>query len=212
MKKNNFKKNGFLVIEKVIDPKIAEFVYTYFLMKAQVTQTFFETKYISPFEKSWGVFGDLQCPKSYSHYSDIAMEILLLQALPTVEKHTQLKLSPTYSYARVYTQGVELKRHKDRFSCEVSASVNLGGSLWPIYIDPTGKQGQAGIKVDLKPGDMLIYKGDKSEHWREKFTGTACVQVFLHYNSKTPGAKDNIFDGRPHLGLPLWFKGFKFTK
>jgi|TARA_R100000963_G_C4631177_1_gene96247 hypothetical protein len=212
MKKNNFKKNGFLVIEKVIDPKIAEFVYTYFLMKAQVTQTFFETKYISPFEKSWGVFGDLQCPKSYSHYSDIAMEILLLQALPTVEKHTQLKLSPTYSYARVYTQGDELKRHKDRFSCEVSASVNLGGSLWPIYIDPTGKQGQAGIKVDLKPGDMLIYKGDKSEHWREKFTGTTCVQVFLHYNSKTPGAKDNIFDGRPHLGLPLWFKGFKFTK
>ena len=212
MKKNNFKKNGFLVIEKVIDPKIAEFVYTYFLMKAQVTQTFFETKYISPFEKSWGVFGDLQCPKSYSHYSDIAMEILLLQALPTVEKHTQLKLSPTYSYARVYTQGDELKRHKDRFSCEVSACVNLGGSLWPIYIDPTGKQGQAGIKVDLKPGDMLIYKGDKSEHWREKFTGTTCVQVFLHYNSKTPGAKDNIFDGRPHLGLPLWFKGFKFTK
>ena len=212
MKKNNFKKNGFLVIEKVIDPKIAEFVYTYFLMKAQVTQTFFETKYISPFEKSWGVFGDLQCPKSYSHYSDIAMEILLLQALPTVEKHTQLKLSPTYSYARVYTQGDELKRHKDRFSCEVSASVNLGGSLWPIYIDPTGKQGQAGIKVDLKPGDMLIYKGDKSEHWREKFTGTTSDQVFLHYKSKTPVAKDNIFDGRPHLGLPLWFKGFKFTK
>ena len=25
--------------------------------------------------------------------------------------------------------------------------------------DPTGKTGQAGIKVDLKPGDMLIYSG-----------------------------------------------------
>tara|TARA_R100001244_G_C5159230_1_gene130771 strand:+ start:795 stop:1430 length:636 start_codon:yes stop_codon:yes gene_type:complete len=211
MKKYNFKKDGFTVIKKVIDPKIADFVYTYFLMKAEVTQTFFNTKYISPFEQSWGLLGDEQCPKAYAHYADIAMETLLLQALPAVEKHTKLKLIPTYSYARVYTHGDELKRHKDRFSCEVSASVNLGGDLWPIYIDPTGKPGQAGIKVGLTPGDMLIYKGDKSEHWREKFNGTKCVQVFLHYNSKTSGAKDNIFDGRPHLGLPLWFKGFKFT-
>jgi len=57
---------------------------------------------------------------------------------------------------------------------------------------------------------MLIYKGDKLEHWREKFNEPTCVQVFLHYNSQTPGAEDNRFDGRPHLGLPLWFKGFKF--
>ena len=29
----------------------------------------------------------------------------------------------------------------------------------------------------------------------------------LHYNNrKTPGAKDNMFDKRPHLGLPSWFK------
>ena len=211
MKKYNFKKDGLTIIKKAIDPKIAHFVYNYFLMKKQVTETFFNTKYISPFEKSWGVLGDLQCPKSYSHYADIAMELLLLQTLPTVEKHAKLRLSPTYSYARVYTQGDELKRHTDRYSCEVSATVNLGGSLWPIYIDPTGKQGQAGIKVDLKPGDMLIYKGDKLEHWREKFNEPTCVQVFLHYNSQTPGAEDNRFDGRPHLGLPLWFKGFKFT-
>ena len=109
MKKYNFKKDGLTIIKKAIDPKIADFVYNYFLMKKQVTETFFNTKYISPFEKSWGVLGDLQCPKSYSHYADIAMELLLLQALPTVEKHAKLKLSPTYSYARVYTQGDELK-------------------------------------------------------------------------------------------------------
>jgi hypothetical protein len=45
------------------------------------------------------------------------------------------------------------------------------------------------------------------EHWREKFKGEECVQVFLHYNNcKTPGAKDNMFDQRIHLGLPAWFK------
>ena len=64
-----------------------------------------------------------------------------------------------------------------------------------------------GIKVDLKPGDMLVYRGMELEHWRKKFKGDQCVQVFLHYNNrKTPGAKDNMFDRRPHLGLPPWFK------
>ena len=33
--------------------------------------------------------------------------------------------------------------------------LNLGGDPWPIYLDPTGKKGQAGIKVELEPGDML---------------------------------------------------------
>jgi hypothetical protein len=40
-----------------------------------------------------------------------------------------------------------------------------------------------------------------------------CGQVFLHYNNEaTKGSVDNIFDGRPHLGLPGWFKGFKLLQ
>jgi hypothetical protein len=54
---------------------------------------------------------------------------------------------------------------------------------------------------------MLVYKGKLLEHWREKFNGRDCVQVFLHYNNKsTKGAKKNIYDGRAHIGLPGWFK------
>ena len=42
------------------------------------------------------------------------------------------------------------------------------------------------------------------EHWREKFQGKECVQVFLHYNNReTPGARENMFDKRPHLDFPL---------
>ena len=69
-----------------------------------------------------------------------------------------------YSYARIYKNGDVLARHKDRYSCEISTTLNLGGDSWPIYLDPTGKQGQAGIKVDLEPGDMLIYSGCELEH------------------------------------------------
>ena len=136
-----------------------------------------------------------------------------------MEKATGLKLYPAYTYARIYKKGDILKRHKDRFSCEISTTMNLGGDDWPIYLEPNPKKGGVkpgvgyvsentkGIKVDLKPGDMLVYSGCELEHWREKFKGKECVQVFLHYNNrKTPGAKDNMFDKRPHLGLPSWFK------
>jgi len=87
--------------------------------------------------------------------------------------------------------------------------LNLGGDPWPLYLDPTGKKGQAGIKVELEPGDMLIYSGCDLEHWREAFPGKDCAQVFLHYNdAKKKTAKSNKFDGRPFLGLPAWYKGF----
>ena len=129
-----------------------------------------------------------------------------------MEKHTGLKLSETYSYARIYKNGDVLARHKDRYSCEISTTLNLGGDSWPIYLDPTGKQGQAGIKVDLKPGDMLIYSGCDLEHWRDEFKGKDCGQVFLHYNRfNSKAAKENALDKRPILGLPAWFRGSKLT-
>ena len=210
--KSKFEKNHFLVIKEAVDPKVAEFVYNYFLMKRQVARTFFDTRYISPFTNEWGVWNDDQVPETYSHYADIAMETLLLNVQPKMEKLTGLKLNPTYSYARIYKKGDILKRHKDRFSCEISTTLNLGGDPWPIYLDPTGKQGQAGVKVDLKQGDMLIYSGCDLEHWREEFTGKDCGQVFLHYNKAgSKNAKENALDQRPFLGLPAWFKGKKLT-
>ena len=216
---NNFKKDKFIVIEKAIDPKIANFVYNYFLMKRQVARTMFDAKYISPFTTEFGVWNDEQVPNTYSHYSDIAMETLLLAVQPVMEKQTGLKLIPTYSYARIYKKGDILHRHKDRFSCEISTTLNLGGDKWEIFIEKDLNKGKIiegkgyvsentkGIKVDLKPGDMLVYRGNLLEHWREEFKGNDCGQVFLHYNNAaTKGAKDNIFDKRKHLGLPSWFK------
>jgi hypothetical protein len=203
----SFKKNKYSIIKKAISEELAKFCYDYFMMKRQVARTMFDTRYISQFTEYFGVWNDEQVPETYSHYSDIAMETLLIKLLPIMEKETGLKLNPTYSYARIYKKGDILKRHKDRFSCEISTTLNLGGDLWPIYLEPSGKENLKGIKVDLKEGDMLIYKGNELEHWREEFKGENCVQVFLHYNNlKTKGSKKNIYDKRPHLGLPVWFK------
>jgi hypothetical protein len=214
----NFKKDNFTVIKKAIDPKIANFVFNYFLMKRQVAQTLFNERYISPFATEFGVWTDDQVPNTYSHYADIAMETLLLAVQPIMEKETKLKLIPTYSYARIYKKGDILHRHKDRFSCEISTTLNLGGDEWPIFIEPNPKKGNLvdgkyvsentkGIKVILNPGDMLVYRGNILEHWRDSFKGEDCAQVFLHYNNaSTKGSKENIFDKRKHLGLPSWFK------
>jgi hypothetical protein len=199
----SFKIKKYSIIKNVISKELSLFIYNYFLMKREVAKTLFKTKYISPFETAFGSFGDGQIPNSYSHYSDIVMETLLLKLQPLMEKTTELKLIPNYSYARIYKKGDVLKRHKDRFSCEISTTLNLGGDPWPIYLEPSEKEGLKGIKVNLNSGDMLVYKGNLLEHWREPFNGEDCAQVFLHYtNENTPGAKENIFDKRLHLGLP----------
>ena len=209
----SFKKNKYEVMKKVISTEIADFAFAYFLNKRRTARFLFDQKYISPFTEYWGVWNDEQVPNTYSHYADLVMETLLQKVQPLMEKYTGLKLSPTYAYARIYKKGDILARHKDRFSCEISTTLNLGGDSWPIYLDPTGKKEQAGIKVDLKPGDMLIYSGCELEHWREEFTGKDCAQVFLHYNKKgSKMAKENEFDKRPFLGLPAWFKSFKLPK
>jgi len=217
-----FKKDKYCVIRQAIPKDLATFLYNYFLMKKQVYDTCLKERYISPYEVLLGQYegADGQIPYTYSCYSDIVMETLMLKCQPVMEKITGLKLNPAYTFARIYKKGDVLKRHKDRFSCEISTTMNLGGDKWSLYLDPTGgsnvinerqnlikPNAPKGIKVNLEQGDMLVYSGCELEHWREKFKGKSCGQVFLHYNNKkTKGAGQNLFDKRPHLGLPDWFK------
>jgi hypothetical protein len=214
-----FKKDKFLIIKKALNKDTCETAFNYLLLKRKVTEYFFKTKFISPYEKIHGDWNDTQVPNTYSIYGDILMETLLEKIKPIMEKETKLKLIPTYSYARIYKNGDVLHRHKDRFSCEISTTLNLGGDPWPIYLSPkenvgipngkniTWESEAKGIKVNLKPGDMLLYKGMELEHWREAFTGKDCAQVFFHYNdSSSEKSILNIYDTRPFLGLPTHYK------
>ena len=195
------------IIKQAISQELAEFVYAYFLNKRAVAKHLFETRYISPFTEYWGIWNDEQIPDTYSHYADIAMETLLENLKPLMEKESGLKLNETYSYARIYKKGDVLERHKHRYSSEVSTTLNIGGDEWPIYLEPSGEEGKEGTKIILNQGDMLIYKGCDVEHWREAFEGENCGQVFLHYNDASDEkAEQNKYDGSPCLGLPAWFK------
>ena len=203
----SFKRNKYKIVRGAISKELTSFVYSYLLKKRQVCHFLLQQKYISPFAEYWGVWTDAQAPNTYAIYSDTAMETLLEALKVKMEKETDYKLNETYSYARIYKNGDILHRHKDRDACEVSATLHLGGDPWTIYLDPTGKEGQAGIPVDLEPGDMLLYSGCDLEHWREEFKGKDCGQAFFHYNDiTTEKGKKNKFDSRPFLGLPAWFK------
>ena len=203
----SFEKNKYLVIKNAITKDVADISYSYFLNKRKVARHLFDNNYISPFTEYWGVWNDVQIPETYSHYSDVLMETLLEKVMPVMEKQTELNLIPTYSYARIYKKGDILERHKDRYSCEVSTTLNLGGDPWPIYLEPSGEQGKEGIKINLDQGDMLVYRGCELEHWRKAFEGDDCCQVFLHYNDALgKNAEENRYDRRPFLGLPAYFR------
>ncbi len=208
--KNKFNTDGFTVIEGVIPKDIAYFCERYIRLKQRVLQTFIDKNYVSPFQFEHGWIQDPDVENSFGLYGDVAMEVLLVELLPAMQEIVGAKLVPTYAYARMYHPNSILYKHKDRDSCEISTTLNLGGDPWPIYINPNPQEGappqkgpstSKGIKIDLKPGDMLVYKGKILEHWREIFKGKSCFQVFLHYNRKD-AKENNLFDGRPHLGLP----------
>ena len=211
----SFKKNKYQVIRGAISKEVAALAYTYLQISAEADNWMLNNGVTHQGNPLLGRFNDVQVPGSYAKYSDRLMETLLVKTIAVMQKKTGLKLVPTYSYTRLYRKGNILRRHKDRPSCEISTTLNLGGDEWPIFIDPTGSDNvideykeihkpnaPKGIEVNLKQGDMLIYSGCELEHWREPFQGDLCGQVFLHYNHADGRfAKSNLYDKRPMLGI-----------
>jgi len=211
----SFKKNKYQVIRNAISKELANLAYTYLQISAEADHWMINNQMTHDKNPLVGNFKDKQVPGSYAKYADRLMETLLVKVIPIMKTKTKLNLIPTYSYTRLYRKGNILRRHKDRPSCEISTTLNLGGDNWDIFLDPTGTNNvideyknihkpnaPKGIKISLKSGDMLIYSGCELEHWREPFQGKLCGQVFLHYNhANGPYAKTNLYDKRPMLGI-----------
>jgi hypothetical protein len=89
----------------------------------------------------------------------------------------------------------------DRPSCEISATLclnvnyDVNNYVWPIYID--------GVKVELNPGDLVIYRGCDIPHWRTPLALPEKVwhiQGFFHYVDADGPYVDWKFDQRPMVG------------
>ena len=211
-----FKEKKYTVIRNAISFELPIFAFNYLLLKREAAAWMQNNNYISEFTPGFGTWKDKQIPNTYSIYSDMFMETLMMKVLPIMQQRTDMTLVPCYTYTRIYKKGDILKRHSDRPSFEISTTLHLGGESWPIFLDPTGQKtvidegkqihkpnAPKGISIDLEVGDMLVYSGWELEHWREPFEGDHCAQVFLHYNNiDGPFGTKNKFDGRPLLGIP----------
>ena len=144
-------------------------------------------------------YDDGQVKKAFSTAGCAITEILLDIMTPVLSRTINCELYPTYSYLRIYVKGAVLAKHVDRPSCEVSVTLPISydyPGIWPLYIET----GDDVTRVELEPGDALIYKGIEIPHWREVFEGERQVQVFLHYVKKEGDYREFKFDKRPHLG------------
>ena len=116
---------------------------------------------------------------NYPQYRDLHKEIG-----KKLEDLIGRKLYTTYFYDRFYFSGQELKRHKDRESCEISFTLHVSNNLpdnlkdWPIWIQSphyvesieefeTKYREIKDHSSILNSGDGMIYKGCDCEHWRD---------------------------------------------
>lgn len=148
-------------------------------------------------------FADKIVPEgALNEYSPIAAEAVLRQCQPAIEMVTDRKLLPAYAFWRIYEHGATLRRHRDRNSCEISASLPIAAvpadQVWPIHVrDLHGTE----IGVPLNPGDAIVYQGCRIEHWREPCPGDRQYQLFLHYVIEGGEQADYAFDRRAGLNL-----------
>jgi len=178
-----FERNGYVIIKQFIPRIMCEYI----------------SKNIKVLEDgSRFDYGDTQVEKAFSAASPLITETLLDVVTPLLSKTINCELYPTYSYLRIYVKGAVLERHVDRPSCEVSATIPLSydcPGIWPLCIE----RSDGVVRVELEPGDALIYKGIEIPHWREPFEGEHQVQVFLHYVKQHGNYREFKFDKRPHL-------------
>jgi len=210
----------YIIVRKILSEETVKIYYDYMINKERVCISLLDTKMINPFSDDYGFFNDRQVKGTYCVYGDLLFDNMLTHLKPRIEKETELELTEMYTYARNYRMRDELVRHKDRLSCEISGTVNLGGDPWPIYIDPNPEHGKfgtidgvakyistgdKGVEVLLEPGDCMIYLGTECEHWRNPLMDKSCSQVFLHYR-ETKNITDDGWDKRLGPGMPIFTK------
>ncbi len=184
----HFKSNGYVHLKNALDKNSCEVL----------------TNELKALVEAKKTINDSQCPLSEAVHGAQIFDNLLEAMLPYFEQQSGLKLYPTYSYARLYNQqGEELKNHRDRPACEISATITLGfeGDVWAIYMgDHENKTN--GTKIEMDVGDAVMYRGMDKWHWREPYVeGKWQAQVFLHYVDQNGPHAEWKYDKRESLGL-----------
>ena len=119
-------------------------------------------------------------PATWNVNSHPVWDNLLYSVLPQLSKVADEELVPVYSYQRVYLKDTQMSHHIDWPWCQISLTVNLGQShSYPLYV--TDMETKESVEVIQKPGDAILYLGNNTSHYRNKFEGDWYSQLFFHY-------------------------------
>lgn len=145
----------------------------------------------------------------HREYGDPMMELLLEKLRPLVEQAVGRPLWPSLSFYYVYTHGNQLQKHKDRSSCQWVAGLCIGADeSWPLVLNIENSPQE----IVLGCGDLLIFKGHDTEHWREPFPGKWFVSAIFGYVEQDGPFAFQKYDqrqslGKPHIGMFWWMWG-----
>ena len=186
----------YIIIKNAVDANLCKFLALEFEMMEAVC------KHMYPGES----LADL-CENTFARYSPLMMEALSVWLQPVIEEAVDMKLYPTYSYARIYYKGSELQKHFDRETSEVTVSVCLQKDVdWPLYV----KNSEGVVhQLDLEVGDIAIYSGRKHEHWRDPLPSEKQILAFLQYVDVNGPSSWLKWDTRPLLGMPFESADFR---
>ena len=211
---SEFSKNGFIVIRGLFEPEYMVTLQTYFDLKNRVIQSDSNLKrnLTSSLQS-----GDVT--ETIVLYCDTLVEATSLLYGPAICQYLDLNLSPSYTYTRIYEKGNILLPHTDRGECEisltcpVSISDNRSSTIFiSNYEVPPEERSIKNLdeikfrgdysRIDLLPGDALVYSGCNRYHWREPLESDELIQFFMHYVITDGEYADRVFDGRPYMGFP----------
>tara|TARA_R110000868_G_C10633938_1_gene743453 strand:+ start:57 stop:707 length:651 start_codon:yes stop_codon:yes gene_type:complete len=206
---NELNEKGFIVIRNFFVEDVVELSHNYLRFKYNKIQRFEKLRELARTTISRNDPGD-----GYSFYTDDYTESLLLNSQKKLEKFLRVSLFPTYSFCRIYERGNSLVPHIDRNACEISVtcpailSDNRPSTIFvsnKLYSDSqalqNGIEGHGNFtKVDLLPGDIMIYKGIERLHWRDPLESDYLIQFFMHYVLADGQYTEEKFNRRPYIG------------
>ena len=218
--------NRYFLAKNLLTPELLEHIQISWnaFEKHPFDQVFVESEGIHREDSSWVK------PFTTVEFGAAPFGVFLLTHLQkSIESILNLELVPTYNYSRKYNRNAVLYAHRDRPSCEVSATICIDQETdnkepWPIWL--LNNKNYAGYKyesffglsqkksmqerssigckaISMQPGDVLIYQGINVLHWRDPLEGNFSKNIFIHYVDKNgPLYKENPclkYDGRESI-------------
>lgn len=194
----NFHKDGIVAIESAISIETCKLLSKEFKIARQLAYAV-----SNPTPENQFPYHDEMVDHSFSWYSPLCFEALSDSLIKdVVENELGEAVYPTYSYARIYSNGAIMHRHTDRSSSEFSVSccieVDESVKPWPINFETT--DGSI-LTLEQKPGDIVMYKGNSLPHWRDAYHGHEQINAFMFYVRANGDRSELKYDTRPMLGL-----------